>query len=285
MRLLKTTIILLLCCCSAYAELFYDDMMRPVQVNHPLSRIISLAPSVTETIFALGLEKQIVGVTSYCNYPPEAARKDKVGSFSNPSLEIIVASRPELIVASFDGNDKSKVDKLVALGIPVYIQRADNIEETLESIERLGAAVGKKKEASELVKLMRDKQKLLAERIKGLEQPKIFFEIGTSLWSVSNATFIGDLIKHAGAVNVVADLPSRYARVNIETLIDRQPEIIIISSMANQEKLPELKTAWQKWPSIPAVKNNQVHIIQSDIVNRAGPRIIDALEQIINYIH
>ena len=270
---------------NLFAAVYVDDLNRSVEIKQNPKRIISLAPSVTETLFALDLSEQIVGVTRFCNFPPPALKKEKVGGFTNPNIEAIIALAPDLIVATYDGNDKSKVEKLTSLGFPVYLQRADNLATTYASIEKLGIAVGKANIAQELVKVMRKKEQLLKQRIADKKPKKIFFEIGSSLWSFSNKTFIGDLIRRAKGINIVGEMSTRYAKINLEVVIAREPEVIIISSMANPEKLPALKQAWQKWSTIPAVKNDQVYVIQSDIVNRAGPRIVDALEQLINIIH
>ncbi len=270
---------------NLYAGVYVDDLKRNVVITHPPERIISLAPSVTESLFALGMGGKIVGVTKFCNYPREALNLPKVGGFSNPNLEVIISLKPDLIVATFDGNDKANVEKLISLGYPVYLQNSNNIEETFTSIEKLGVALGKAETARELVSEMKSKYRELRLKVKGLASPKIFFEIGSDQWSVSDRTFIGDLIKKAGGTNIVGDLNVRYARINLETIISLKPDIIIISSMANSEKLPEIKQKWRKWSTIPAVKNDRVYIIQSDIVNRAGPRIVDALEQLVNIIH
>ena len=258
-----------------------------IKVDPEPMRIISMAPSLTETIYALGLGSRVVGVTSFCNYPPEARGKEKIGGFSNPNLEKIVSLKPDLILATLDGNRKEVIDKLKELGLTVNVTNPRNIEEILSSIIRIGQATYRQKRAEELVGSMRRRIETVVKSVKGLRKPPVLFIYGEDpLIAAGPGTFANDLIRLAGGRNISGDSRIPYPKYNFEEILIKKPELIFISSMGTTGKAPaKIIERWKKWPSIPAITKEQVYLINGDLIDRPGPRIVEGLEILARRIH
>ncbi len=250
-------------------------------------RIISMAPSLTETLFALGLGSRVVGVTNFCNYPPEAREKEKIGGFINPNLEKIVSLKPDLILATLDGNKKGVIDKLKELGLSVNVINPRNIEEILGSITQIGELTYRHKRAEELVSSMKRRIGKVVKSVKGLSRPPVLFIYGEDpLITAGPGTFANDLIKLAGGRNISEDSWIPYPKYNLEEILIKKPERIFISSMEVTEKAPsKVIERWKKWPAIPAITKERVFLINGDLIDRPGPRIIEGLEILARRIH
>jgi iron complex transport system substrate-binding protein len=257
---------------------FTDELGRTVLIAQSPERIISLAPSVTETLFALGLGGKVVGVTTYCDYPPEAKSKVNIGDTQRPSLEKIVALKPDLVIASTSSQLESFVRNLEEARIPIYVSNPRNLEETLQSIQAIGDIAGASEKAQVLSAALRARIEGVRLRTAGREKPKVFMVLGAEpLITVGGKTFINDLISRAGGLSISADESSDYPQYSFETAIARRPGIIFLQ--AGDDKLPE------RLKQTPAALQGRVYHLDDDLLLRPGPRIVDALEQLAEKIH
>ncbi len=264
-----------------------DDLGRSVNIEKIPQRIVSLAPSNTEILFALGLGEKVVGVTECCNYPPEALDKEKVGGFSTPDIEKIIALQPDLILAS-SIHAKEVIPALEERGLTVFALAPENLDEVLKDIEVVGKITGKEEETSELVAQMENRIKAITDITRDLEErPRVFYITWHDpLWSVGSETHHQELIEKAGGVNIFQDITG-YKTVNLETVIARDPEVIIACTGHGEAKGKPFEWAMEE-PRLgvtEARKNNRIYQIDADLVSRTGPRIIEALEQFAHFIH
>jgi iron complex transport system substrate-binding protein len=241
-------------------------------------RIVSLAPSVTETLFALGLGDKVVGVTTYCDYPPEAKTRVSIGDTQRPSLEKIVALKPDLVIASTSSQLESFVRSLEEAKIPIYVSNPRNLEETLRSIQAMGDIAGAGQQALELTAALRGRIEKVRQRAADREKPKVFLLLGAEpLITVGGKTFINDLITRAGGLSISADESSDYPQYSFETVITRRPEIIFLQ--AGDDKLPD------RLKQTPAALKGRIYHLDDDLLLRPGPRIVDGLEQLAEKLH
>ncbi|MBW2651068.1 MAG: cobalamin-binding protein [Deltaproteobacteria bacterium] len=268
------------------AEEYIDEVGRKVNIPHCPKRIVSLSPSITETLFALGLDKEIAGVTMFSGYPEAARSKPKVGSFINISLERVVSLNPDLVIGTADGNRKETVGQLERVGLPVYVVNPETFEEIFFMILDIGKITGREKEAKVIVLNLQKRIKSVVSLTKDLKKPGIFFQIGINpIVSVGRDTLHNKLIELAGGLNVTGDVMIKYPRCSIEDVIVKKPDIIIVSSMKRGEYFPRVRDGWKKWENIPAVKNDRIDIIESDLIDHSSPRIVDGLEKLAGIIH
>ena len=264
-----------------------DDLGRSVDIEGIPQRIISLAPSNTEILFALGLGDKVVGVTEYCNYPAEALDKEKVGGFSTPDIEKIIALQPDLILAA-DIHAKETIPALEERGLVVFALAPKNLDGILEDIQMVGKITAKEEEASKLVTQMVSRIKAITDVTKDLdEKPRVFYITWHDpLWSAGSETHHQELIEKAGGENIFQDITG-YKTVDLETAIVRNPEVIIACTGHGEAK--DKPFEWAKEESRLSVtaarKNNRIYQIDSDMVSRTGPRIVDALEWLAYFIH
>jgi len=246
-------------------------------------RIVSLAPSVTEILFAAGAGDSLVGVTVFCNYPPDAKKISKIGGFSTPSLEKIVALNPDLIVTAH-GNPSDVIYRLIELDFRVYGTHPKNIDEILAHIGVVSAIAGCEDLAESVVNSLRERLKEIDEKvsrivIEGGQRPRVFFNIG-NLWTAGSGTFIDAIIERAGGENIAVDR-SGYFIMSMEKLVDKNPEIIICGSgMGGMRGAYEEIVTDKRLRGVDAVKNKRVYIIESDIIKRPGPRVVNAVERV-----
>jgi iron complex transport system substrate-binding protein len=265
---------------------FVDEVGREVVFSFPPKRIVSLAPNITEILFSLGLDTEIVGVSALSNYPEAAQRKAKVGSYVTPDFEKIVSLKPDLIVATGVGNTREVVDRLDKLGFPSYVIFPKNIDGVLKSIEHLGQVLDREKEAAWVVEGMKKRRERVVERIKGIPRPKVFLLVGESpIVTVGKGSFADDLIRLAGGDNIAGNQREMYPRWGMEEVLQRSPEVILISAMNPRGDYQKVLQEWSRWKSLPAVKQGRIYTVDSDVVDRPSPRIIDGLEAIARILH
>ena len=265
---------------------YVDEMGRRVDIPSPPQRIVSLAPSITETLYYLNLGKRIVGVTEFSNYPDEARRKPKVGSYINLNIEKIISLKPDLIIAIADGNKKESVDALERLGYSVYAINPRCVKDVFRTIVNIGKITDCVDRANKLIKELKSRINYIESRTRGIERPRVFFQIGINpVVTVGKDTFHNDLIKMAGGLNISGNEKAKYPRYSMEEILLNTPDIIIISSMDRGGGFDRKKREWMKWKSIPAVKNGRIYVIDSDLVDHPSPRIIDGLEELSRLIH
>lgn len=269
------------------SEVFTDAMQRQVTVPKSAKRIVSMAPSVTELLFAIGLDEEIVGVTDFCNYPDAAKEKSKIGGYFNPNVEAILSLEPDLIVATPDGYSKERVEKLDLTGAPVFLVHPQDVDEMLETMLTLGKVTGKEDTAKQVVEKLRERVETVRKEVKAIPQdkrPKVFYEIGHDpLCTAGPGTFVDNLISDAGGINIASDAPNNWPRYSVEAVITKKPDIIITAphvSSSDETKMETRLEAWRKYRTIPAVQNGKIYPVISDILLRPGPRIVDGLEEL-----
>ncbi len=268
------------------AKTVTDQAGRRVRVpDHPL-RIVSLAPSITEILFALDLSHRLVGATQFSDYPAAARALPKVGSYVHLNVEKVVALAPDLCIAVKDGNPATAVDKLEGMGIAVYAVDPRNLESVLGTMTELGRLLDVAERAATIVSNMRARIERVERCVSGAaHRPTVFIQIGiTPIVSVGTATFIHELIDRAGGINL-AQGQTPYPRFSKEEVIVMRPEILIITSMARQAVFEAVKHDWQQWREMPAVKNDRIHLVDSDVMDRPSPRLVDGLELLARLIH
>jgi len=266
---------------------YIDDMGRGVNIDKVPQRIVSHVPSITETLFALGLGERVVGVSDYCDYPEEAKLKPSVGDYFNPSIETIVAQAPDLVLT--DGHSES-IKGLEALGINFFVIDPKDIDGILEDIELLGKITGVEKKAKALVSEMNGSLAQVVSRVEGAPKVRVFYVFdATDLnnpWTAGPGSFVDSLITMAGGENIAAQAQGAWVQFSIEQLVSSDPEIIMIdashgTAVVSKEEL----RAHPAWQGVTAVKQGRIQIVDGDLVNRSGPRIIQGLEEIAKIIH
>ena len=273
---------------SAYGDqrTLTDAVGRQVTVPDSPKRIVSLAPDITETLFALDLSEEIVGVTQFSDFPPPAAMKPKVGSYVDLNIEAIIDLNPDLILGTGAGTSPVLVKRLERMEFSVFIVYPKDLDGVLEAIQQIADVVGREWKGRAIVENMRRRIDRVSHGVAGREKPRVFLQIGRDpIYTVSQGSFASHLIAIAGGDNIAKNAPIPYPSYSLEEIILQAPEVIIVTSMyigGNQESWIE---EWQKWGVLPAVKNNRLYTIDSDIVDRPSPRIVDGLEKIAQMIH
>jgi iron complex transport system substrate-binding protein len=267
-----------------------DQLGRTVRLEttNP-QRIISLAPSHTETIFALGLGDRLVAVTDYCNYPPEAKDKPSIGGFSTPNIEEVVAMDPDLVLAT-NIHESEVIPQLEAKGLTVVAVNPTTIDEVIESLTLIGKVTGAEKEAASLVADMQKRIKAVTDKTGKLteaEKPRVLYIVWHEpLMAAGSGTLHDELIRTAGGINVAGGLDS-YATISLEAVVTANPQVMIAGvGMGTGEDLPlQFITTEDRLKDTDARKNNRIYGIDTDLVGRPGPRIVEALEQFAGFIH
>ncbi len=263
-----------------------DEVGREVIIPHPPQRIVSLAPNITEILFSLGLDEEIVGVSIHCDFPEKAKTKVRVGSYISLDFERITFLKPDLVIATGAGNTREMVDRLERLGFPTYVIFPKNFNDVLKSIDHLGRLVGREKEAMGIIQGMKQRSRRVIELTQGLPRPKVFLQIGEApIVTVGKGSFADDLVHLAGGENIAGKERGMYPRWGMEEILERSPEVILVTSMNPKGDYQRVLQEWSRWKVIPAVKNGRVHLIDSDLIDRPSTRMIDGLEEIARLLH
>jgi iron complex transport system substrate-binding protein len=270
----------------ATAGTFVDQLGRWIAVPDDPQRVISLAPSITEIIYALEQENRLKGVTRYSDFPIEATKLPKIGSYVHLDLERIVSLNPDLCIAIKDGNPKDVIDRLESFKIPVYVVNPRNLNTVVETIKEIGQILNAGGKAENLLGDLRHRIKRVKSLIsQNTYRPGVFFQIGISpIVSVGAGTFLHELIVLAGGKNLASGTTA-YPRFSREQVLALAPEIFIVTSMARQAVFEEIKAEWRRWPTLPAVRNERIFLVDSDLFDRPSPRLVDGLELLVKLIH
>jgi iron complex transport system substrate-binding protein len=256
--------------------------------THP-QKIISLAPSNTEILFALGLGDRIVGVTDYCNYPPEAANVSSIGAYDNPNIEAIIAGEPDLVLGT-EAQSDSICEQIRSHGLTLVRLKPAGIDEVIDSITLVGQITGQVKEAASLTADMRARINAITAKTSALaeaQRPRVFYIIWNDpIWTTGADTFADALIQMAGGVNVAHEL-SGYADMSLEALIAANPQVVIAGvGMGEGGDLPlRFMQTDDRLKDIEARQTGSIYGVNMDIIGRPGPRIVDALEEFFKLIH
>lgn len=270
-----------------------DDFGRVVTVSSEPTRIVSLAPSSTEILFALGLGDRVVGVTEYCDYPPEVVELKEngsiavVGGYTTVDVEAVLQLQPDLVVAS-TSLQRDVVTTLEGYGLTVIALDPHDLSEMFADIILVGRATGKLVEAQQLVQQLESRVQAVVNKVKDLPKLKVYYELWYNpLMSVGPGTFIDSLITMAGGENIFSDASTQYPMVSSEDVIARNPDVIIVpdSYMASYNITVDEIASRSGWSSISAVANGRIYFIDEDIIVRPGPRLVDGLEQLAHLIH
>ena len=263
-----------------------DEAGRTVHVRLPIRRIVSLAPNLTETVFAFGAGDLLVGDTDYCDYPPEALKKTRIGGAVNPSLEKIAALRPDLVLATRAINRLVTVQSLQQLGISVYVTDPRTVDEVLSSTEKLGHLLGADEQSATLVASLKGRLQRVRERLSGSTPRSVFFITWVEpLISVGQNTFLGDALRVAGARSVIATSQD-WPNVSLEQIVSSQPEYLVFSSDDPGQidrQVAELR-GQPGWLGLEALRRNQI-VVLSEAFSRPAPRLIDSIEQLARALH
>ncbi len=271
---------------SASALTVEDESGSTLEIPARAQRILPLTPSLAEILFALGLDERIVGVTDFATYPPAARKKPRVGTFMKPSLEKILVLEPDLVISGSERQDEKTYAALKHFVIPVYRIRPVDLNTIYRSISNLGEITGTLPKAQQVILEMKKQVAMVERRVAGLPRQRVFYQVGIDpIVSANRQTFAADLIRRAGGILVTADNPVRYPLYAIERVIVDAPEVIIISSMSPNTNYQNFCKSWQRWSSIPAVRQKRIHVIDSDMVDRPSPRIVDGLVRLAEFIH
>lgn len=270
---------------SATQELT-DEIGRHVQVPRHATRVISLAPNLTEIVFSLGEGNHLAGDTDFCDYPAQALQKPHVGGAVNPNLEKVVSLMPDLILASKSINRRETVNALDQIGLPVYVTDPHSVEEMIASVEHIGSAMGVEKAATALSENLRARMAELERRVSGVAQRRVLFVVWTEpLISVGRDTFIADALRRAGGRSVV-ETSAEWPHVSMEEIVKLQPEFLIFASAHTGDAQHDLETlrARPGWRNLTAIQQGNIVVI-SDAINRPAPRMVDAVEQLARALH
>lgn len=272
--------------CVVHARGMIDEAGRLVRLpDHP-RRIVSLAPSITECLFALGLDEEIVGVTRFSNYPPQAASRPKVGTYVQINLEQVLSLRPELVLATRDGNPRGAVERLADMGLSVYVVDPRTMKGLFRTLESLGGILHRQKAAEGIVGRLTGRLERIQDILTGSRRPRVLLQVGIDpLVTVGKGTLQDQLIELAGGENVAAEDPIPYPTLSIERVLEARPEVIIVSSMVGKADAMQELQRWRRWKNLPAVVHGRLHVIDGDLIDRPSPRILDGLEEMVTVIH
>jgi len=259
-----------------------DFLGREIIINNHPERIVSLAPSCTEILFALGAGDSVVGVTDYDDYPEEVKELPKVGDFDGPNMELIAAQQPDIVFAS-SLSGKESMEALESLGIPVAMLEARRIEQIYQSIEFIGQITGKPLAGQTLIADMKGSIEAIAKQAAGRPKPRVFYLVDlTGNFSAGSGTFIDELITMAGGTNIAGDTQG-WVQYSIEKLVEKNPEVIIAAPHSgNIESLKNLAG----YRETDAVKYGRIFVISDDnIISRSSHRIVQGLKEIAGFLH
>ena len=259
-----------------------DDMTRIVSLPKAPNRIVSLAPSITETLFALGLDSAIVGVTDYCDFPAAASTKKRIGGMTSPDFEAIVALHPDLIVMSTAGNTRKDFETLTSLGLIVFVSNPATIEDIYRSITALGRLCGREDQGGLIVGQLRARQELVARKAGAapLQTVLLLFSLRPVV-SAGKGTFVDELLTLGNLANVTHNSSTSYPLVSREEVLSLQPDWIIVTDELVQS-IDEVGAAYPEWKMLKAVREGRVASISASLISRPGPRIIQGLDSLVN---
>ena len=275
---------LFLCATTIRAELsVVDETGREVRLANPARRIISLAPHVTELLFAAGAGERVIGVVSYSDYPEAALKLPQVGGYHNLDLEKIVGLKPDLIVAWSSGNRQTHLEKLEALGIPVYLTEPRTLSDIAHSIEMLGRLAGSENIAMQEAEAFRTRLRTLQERFSNRPSVRMMYQIWDQpLRTINGQHLISDVINLCGGKNIFSDLPQLAPVIGVESVLAADPEAIVASGMG--EARPDWLDRWRAWPNLQATKMGNLFFIPPQLVQRHTPRILDGATQLCDFL-
>jgi iron complex transport system substrate-binding protein len=272
----------------ADALVLHDMLGREVALDSPPARIVSLVPSVTETAFALGGDARLVGVSDFCDWPPAARAKPRVGGMINPSLETIVALKPDVVVGTDEGNREETFVQLKRLGIPVYVVHARRIAEMYDLIARVGELTGRRDAVGPLTDTIRRRVELVRASVRARPKPRVLYVLWPDpLLVPGRDSHLTELIELAGGQSITAAEPVSYVRFSIEAAVARAPDVIVLADHSSGASTAG-RASPEKWlalTSVPAIRAGRLYSADLSILHRYGPRVPEGLEMLARMIH
>jgi len=261
-----------------------DDLGRVVALSSPAQRVVSLAPSITETLFAISAGDQVCGVTDQCTFPDAARRKPRVGGMANPSIEAIVGLHPDLIVMSMEGNTRADFDKLTSLGVTIFVTNPRTFRGIQRSIGQLGALTGHSDAAARIDSELQVREESV-ERIRTAPPVRALLLVSIDpVIAAGKNTFINDLLERAGGANIAATVSGNYPALSREAILASDPAVIIITADLSPDQ-STLLARFPEWSQLAAVRGGRVYRIDPDLISRPGPRAIEGLEHLSQFFH
>ena len=288
-RILVLAVACVVLAASTAPALTLRDMLgRDVILPAPPDRIVSLVPSVTEIVFSLGAQERLVGRTDFCDYPAAVKGKPSVGGMVNPSLETLVALRPDLVVATNEGNREETIQQLERLRIPTYLVHANRIAETVDLIERVGALTGRQAEVPRLTGEMLRRIEAIRRAVAPFPRPRVLYVLWPDPLIVpGRASMLTELIDVAGGTSITAGDGDAYPRFSLEAAVARAPEVIILADHSTGTSTAGRSSPekWQQLASVPAIRAGRLHSADLSLLHRYGPRAPAGLEMLARMIH
>jgi iron complex transport system substrate-binding protein len=260
-----------------------DDTGATVRLAQPARRIVSLAPHITETLFAAGAGERLVGAVEYSDYPEAAKKLQRIGGYSRLDLEAIAALKPDLAVGWASGNSSAHIERLRSVGIPIYLAQPERIDDVAGSLERYGELAGTQAVARAAAATFRNRLAELRTQYSARPKVRTFYEIWKQpLTTVGGTQVISDAIRLCGGENVFADLKPLAPKVTVEAVLAADPEAIVASGMG--ESRPEWLDDWRQWKTMTAVKRDNLFFIPPDIVQRHTPRLVEGAARLCAHL-
>ena len=286
LRVIVIALVFVLAALPARALTFVDMLGREVTLPAPPRRIVSLVPSATELIYALGGEDRLVGRTDFCDYPPAARDKPSVGGMVAPNLEAVAALKPDVVIATTSGNRLETFTRLEQVGIPVYAVHANRIAEMLDVARRLAELTGRQAALPRLVSGLESRLFAVTNAVRPYPRPRVLYVLWPEpLLVPASGALLTELIGLAGGDSITAKERGDYPRFSIEAAVVRAPEVILLARHGSASAPPLTKDKWERLASLPAVKSKRVHAIDGTLVHRYGPRVVDGVETLARAIH
>jgi cobalamin transport system substrate-binding protein len=269
----------------AEALVVTDGTGRSVTLAAPPRRIVSLVPGVTEMLYALGAEDRLVGRTDFCDYPAAARAKPSVGGTVSPSLEILVALKPDIVVATSAGNSEETRVQLERLRIPLYLVDPHGLSDVFRTVERLGELAERRARAAEVVAGLQRRVRAVAARVAARPRPRVLYVVWPEPLIVpGRGAAVTELIGLAGGDSVSANGPEGYPRYSVEAAVAGAPEVIILARHG-AGTAPYAREKWERFAGLPAIRAGRLHAVDGDLFHRFGPRVVDALEILARLLH
>jgi iron complex transport system substrate-binding protein len=264
---------------------FVDDLDRKIFLAKAPTRVISLAPSITEILYAIGLDDEIVGVTEFCDYPPAAQQKPKIG-YAQPNIESILSLSPDLVLAPRAFLRADLLAKLEQLKVPTFIVDPESFEEIPSRIQTVGRILNRSSAADGVATAMRQRISAIRKKMESVTRIRVLYVLNSQpLITVGPGSYIHQVINVAGGSNIASQTAVPYPHLNMEAVLKEDPEIIIFP-IGKAEGIPlSEQQQWLRWTSLSAVKQGRLHQISADVLNRPGPRIVEGLEALARIIH
>ncbi|MEW5889158.1 MAG: cobalamin-binding protein [Pseudomonadota bacterium] len=283
-RSLAAALLAACCATSAHAAITVtDDTGRTVRLAQPARRIVSLAPHITENLFAIGAGERVAGTVDYSDYPEAARKIPRVGGYSRIDLEAVAALKPDLVLAWESGNAMAQVDKLRVLGVPVYVSQPNRIEDVAASLERLGELTGTEEGARAAAARFRARLAELRSRYASRPAVRTFYQVwNRPLMTVGRDQIISDALRVCGGENVFGHLGVMAPAVTVEAVLAANPEAIVASGMGDER--PEWLEEWRRWTQMEAVQRDNLFFVPPQLIQRHTPRILDGTERLCAHL-